>query len=147
MVTNIQDPSIACGQKLLMLTNIQVTMNIPKALSFLLCKDVLMVLGSSDVLTTAVTTLATSLAVALQPSCSESSNSSDHKSAGLSTPPHHKSGSPVITPVRATQLKTTYITQIKELHSLLEIEAVTPEWYEEQRDSIIQQMDKLNPKK
>ena len=65
--------------------------------------------GSSDVLTTAVTTLATSLAAALQPPCSESSNSSAHKSAGSSTPPQRISGSPVITPVRAAQLKTTYI--------------------------------------
>ena len=103
--------------------------------------------GSSDVLTTAVTTLATSLAAALQPPCSESSNSSAHKSAGSSTPPQRISGSPVITPVRAAQLKTTYITQIKELHSLVEIGALIPEQYEDQWDSILQQMDKRNPRK
>lgn len=103
--------------------------------------------GSSDVLTTAVTTLATSLAAALQPPCSESSNNSAHKSTGSSTPPQHESRSPVITPVRAAQLKTTYITQIKELHSLVEIGALTPEQYEDQRDSILQQMDRLNPRK
>ena len=103
--------------------------------------------GSSDVLTTAVTTLATSLAAALQPPCSESSNNSAHKSAGSSTPPQRESRSPVITPVRAAQLKTTYITQIKELHSLVEIGALTPEQYEDQQDSILQQMDRLNPRK
>ena len=128
----------------------QVMMNIPKALSFLLCKNVLTVLkksGSSDVLTTAVTTLATSLAAALQPPCSESSNGSAHKSAGSSTPPQRISGSPIITPVRAAQLKTTYISQLKELHSLVEIGALTPEQYEDQRDSNLQQMSKLNPQK
>ena len=103
--------------------------------------------GSSDVLTTAVTTLATSLAAALQPPCSESSNNSAHKSAGSSTPPQRESRSPLITPVRAAQLKMTYITQIKELHSLVEIGALTPEQYEDQRDSILQQMDRLNPRK
>ena len=98
--------------------------------------------GSSDVLTTAVTTLAISLAAALQPPCSESSNNSAHKSAGSSTPPQRESRSPVITPVRAA-----YITQIKELHSLVEIGALTPEQYEDQWDSILQQMDRLNPQK
>ena len=85
--------------------------------------------GSSDVLTTAVTILATSLAAALQPPCSESSNNSPHKSAGSSTPPQHDSISPVITPVRAVQLKMTCITQIKELHSY---GALTQAQYEEQ---------------
>ena len=81
MVTNIQDPSIGCGQKLLMLTNIQVTMNIPKALFFSAMQGRahrVRKSGSSDVLTTAVTTLATSLAAALQPPCSDSSNNSAH---------------------------------------------------------------------
>ena len=103
--------------------------------------------GSSDILTTAVTTLTTSLAAALQPPCSESSHNSAHKSAGSPTPPQHESRSRVITPVRAAQLKMTYITQIKKLHSLVEIGALTPEQYEEQRDSTLQQMDRLNPRK
>lgn len=100
--------------------------------------------GSSDVLSTAVTTLATSLAAALQPRGESSSICST--ASGSSTPPQHKPRSPVITPVRAAQLKTTYINQIKELHSLVEIGALTTEQYEVQRDSILQQMDKLNPK-
>ena len=62
------------------------------------------------------------------------------KSAGSSTP-KHKSRSPIITPVRAAQLKTTYITQIKELHSLVEIGALTPEQYEDQRDPILHWTD------
>lgn len=48
-----------------------------------------------------------------------------------------------MTPVRAAQLKTTYIDHIKELHSLVEIEAVALDQYEEQRDSVLQQMDEL----
>lgn len=83
MVTNIQDPSIACGQKRLMLTNIQSYSEHPQGSFFFAVRKS----GSGDVLTTAVTTLATSLAVALQPPCSESSNSSAHNSAGSSTPP------------------------------------------------------------
>jgi len=43
-------------------------------------------------------------------------------------------GSPVVTPLRAAQLKTTNITQIKELHSLV---ALTTEQFEVQRDSIL----------
>ena len=93
--------------------------------------------GSSDVLTTAVTTIATSPAAALQHGES-SSGASNHKNAGSSTPPQLKSGgSPVVTPVRAAQLKTTNITQIKELHSLVEIGALTTEQFEVQRDSIL----------
>lgn len=45
----------------------------------------------------------------------------------------------------AAQLKTTYVIQIKELPSFVEIGGLTQEQYE-QRDSILQQMVKLNPK-
>lgn len=91
--------------------------------------------SDANVLSTAVTTLATSLAAALQP-CDASKN------AGSSTPPQSRS----TTPVRAAQLKTTYISQIKELHSLVEIGALTSEQYNSQRDSILTLMDELNPK-
>lgn len=95
---------------------------------------------TSDVLTTAVSTLATSLAAALQPH-------SNDNAARPSTPPHHNhSSSSVITPIRAAELKTTYIAQIKELHSLAELGGITTHQYEEQRDCILKQMDRLNPK-
>ena len=98
--------------------------------------------GSSNVLTTAVTTLATSLAAALQPH----GESSHENAAGSSTPPQHTPRSSAITPVRAAQLKTTYINQIKELYALVEIGALTMEQYEVQRASILQQMNDLNPR-
>ena len=81
---------------------------------------------SSNVLTTAVTRLATSLAAALQPY----GESSHENAAGSSTPPQHTPTSPAITPVRAAQLNITYIKQIKELHTLVEIGALTMEQYE-----------------
>ena len=95
---------------------------------------------TSDVLTTAVSTLATSLAAALQP------HSNDNTARPSTPPPHNHSSSSVITPIRAAELKTTYIAQIKELHSLAELGAITTHQYEEQRDCILKQMDRLNPK-
>ena len=96
--------------------------------------------GSTEVVSTAVTTLATSL-VALKPCCESSC-----ATAGLSTPPQHTSRSPVMTLVKAGQLKTTYINQIKELYSLVEIGALTTEQYKMLLDSVLQKMDKLNPR-
>ncbi len=67
--------------------------------------------SSSNELTTAVTALATSLAAALQPR--GESSKSEEKATGTSTPPQLKSKSPVYTPIRTAQLKTTYINQIR----------------------------------
>lgn len=48
-----------------------------------------------------------------------------------------------ITPIRAADLKSTYIKQIKELHSLFEIGAITETDYQKQKKVILDQMDKL----
>ena len=49
-----------------------------------------------------------------------------------------------LTPGKVANLRSTYIQQIKELHSLLEIGAITEEHHMKQRDTLLQQMDKLN---
>ena len=48
-----------------------------------------------------------------------------------------------ITPVRAADLKSTYIKQIKELHSLVDIGAITQADFQKQKQVILDQMDKL----
>ena len=112
MVTNTQGPNIACVHKLLMWTSVQVTMNVPKGLfcsAMQGCTHWVIKSGSGDVLTTAVTTIATSLATSLAAALQrgESSGASNHKNAGSSTPPQLKCGrGPVVSPVRAAQLKT-----------------------------------------
>ena len=49
----------------------------------------------------------------------------------------------VLTPVRAAELKTTYISQIKALHSLFEAGAITDEDFKKQKTSILDLMDQL----
>lgn len=48
-----------------------------------------------------------------------------------------------ITPIRAADLKSTYIKQIRELHSLLDIGAITEADFQKQKKVILDQMDKL----
>lgn len=64
--------------------------------------------------------------------------------AGKQTPPNQ---SPPrehsITPAKAAALKTTYINQIKDLHSLLESGAITESDYQKQRDVVLAQMANL----
>ena len=48
-----------------------------------------------------------------------------------------------LTPRSAASLKSTYIKQIKELHELLEIKAISESDYKTQRDVIIQMMNEL----
>ena len=48
-----------------------------------------------------------------------------------------------LTPRSAASLKSTYIKQIKELHELLEINAISESDYKTQRDVIIQMMNEL----
>lgn len=48
-----------------------------------------------------------------------------------------------ITPVRAAELRSTYIRQIKDLHSLLDIGAIAESDFEKQKQSILELMDKL----
>ena len=50
----------------------------------------------------------------------------------------------VLTPIKISQLRSTYIQQIKELHSLLELGAIDNDHFTKQRDVLLQQMDKLN---
>ena len=50
----------------------------------------------------------------------------------------------VPTPGKTAQLRSTYIQQIKDLHSLVDIGAITNEHFVKQRDILLQQMDKLN---
>ena len=49
-----------------------------------------------------------------------------------------------ITPVKAAELKSTYIKQIRELHSLVEIGAISDEDFKKQKDVILYQMDNLH---
>ena len=49
-----------------------------------------------------------------------------------------------LTPGKTAELRSTYIKQIKELHDLLEMGAITQEHFTKQRDSLLEQMDKLN---
>ena len=49
-----------------------------------------------------------------------------------------------LTPGKTAQLQSTYIKQIKELHDLLEVGAITQEHFTKQRDNLLEQMDKLN---
>ena len=50
---------------------------------------------------------------------------------------------PALTPTSAASLKTTYIRQIKELHNLLAIDAITQEDYSSQKDHILRMIDNL----
>jgi hypothetical protein len=64
-----------------------------------------------------------------------------------------KSGSPersipekrpaAITPIRAADLKSTYIKQIRELHSLQDVGAITEADFQKQKKTILDQMDQL----
>lgn len=49
----------------------------------------------------------------------------------------------VITPVRAAELKTIYISQIKDLYSLFEAGAISGDDFQKQKSSILELMDKL----
>ena len=66
------------------------------------------------------------------------------------TPPRQTSGTSTggtcITPVRAAELKSTYIKQIKELHSLTEVGALSASDFEKQKEIILEQMNSLSSK-
>ena len=49
----------------------------------------------------------------------------------------------VITPIKAAGLKSTYITQIKDLHALLESGALSDQDFQKQKNIILEAMDKL----
>jgi hypothetical protein len=51
-----------------------------------------------------------------------------------------------LTPSKVAQLRSTYIQQIKELHGLLDIGAITNDHFVKQRDCLLQEMDKLSKK-
>ena len=51
-----------------------------------------------------------------------------------------------LTPSKVAQLRSTYIQQIKELHGLLELGAITNDHFVKQRDCLLQEMDKLSNK-
>ena len=48
----------------------------------------------------------------------------------------------VITPVKAAELKTMYISQVKEFHSLLKLGAITDSDFQKQKCRILELMDK-----
>ena len=48
-----------------------------------------------------------------------------------------------LTPSKTAQLRTTYIQQIKDLHCLLEMGAITNDHFVKQRDTLLEQMNKL----
>lgn len=63
-----------------------------------------------------------------------------------SSPPHASRSSPssaTLTPRSAAFLKLTYIKQIKELHELLAIDAITQEDYSRQKDLILHKMNNM----
>ena len=51
-----------------------------------------------------------------------------------------------LTPSKVAQLRSTYIQQIKELHDVLELGAITNDHFVKQRDCLLQEMDKLSNK-
>ena len=56
------------------------------------------------------------------------------------TPTHN----PSLTPQKAASLKSTYIQQIKELHSLQEVGAIARDDFVKQRDVLLAQMNKCD---
>ena len=68
-----------------------------------------------------------------------------YKKRGASSPLRSVDNPPstVITPIRAAELKTTYIKQINDLHSLMDIGAITKADFEKQKHSILKLMDNL----
>ena len=71
-------------------------------------------------------------------------NKGKESSPDLNVSPSASASTPIcITPVKAAELKSTYIRQIRELHSLLKIGAISSEGFEKQKDVILKQMDSL----
>ena len=62
------------------------------------------------------------------------------KAGGASASADEKS----LTPSKVAQLRSTYIQQIKELHGLLEVGAITNDHFVKQRDCLLHRMDGLN---
>ena len=69
-----------------------------------------------------------------------------NKCSGGSTPPkqHVSSGPKPLTPGKVTDLRSSYIKQIKEMHNLVELRAIPYEHFEKQRDILLKEMDSLN---
>ena len=73
-------------------------------------------------------------------------NSQGRKDTSHSSPPRSQQANAelVLTPGKTAQLRSTYIQQIKDLHSLVDVGAISNEQFVKQRDVLFQQMDKLN---
>ena len=48
-----------------------------------------------------------------------------------------------VSPIKCATLRSQYIEQLKQLHQLLELTAVTKEEYEQQKDIILDKMKKM----
>ena len=84
----------------------------------------------SSTLTNAFTNMASSIASAL------SNNQTPTKSSSTTS-----------SPVRVVQMRSQYIQQLKDLHSLFEAGALTEQEYAEEKDSILAQLKKMTPRK
>ena len=76
--------------------------------------------------------------------CSHGQSSPGPSPGGRNSPQPSMSSSAVLTPGKSAQLRSTYIKQIKELHDLLEVGAITTDHFAKQRDTLLVQMDTLN---
>lgn len=85
----------------------------------------------SSALTNAFTNMASSIASAL----SNNQTPTKSSSAGSSS-----------SPVRVVQLRSQYIQQLKDLHSLYEAGALSEQEYAEEKDSILAQLKKMTPR-
>ena len=70
-------------------------------------------------------------------------SASGSQSTSTTTECHESGGTLSLTPQKAAQLKSTYIQQIKELHSLQELGAITGEHFTKQRDILLEQMTQM----
>ena len=76
-----------------------------------------------------------------QSKCSQGTSSSP---AGSGEDQEGAKSSAVMTPVKAAQLNSMYIKQIGELHSLLDLGAITPEDFLKQKNAILDLMNNLH---
>ena len=85
----------------------------------------------SSTLTNAFTNMASSIASALSNNQTPTKSSSTGSSSS---------------PVRVVQMRSQYIQQLKDLHSLFEAGALSEQEYAEEKDSILAQLKKMTPR-
>lgn len=63
--------------------------------------------------------------------------------AAPNTPPHQPLDECGVSPGKCTQLRSRYIEQLKELHQLLGVTALTKDEYDEQKAHLLRKMQQL----